>query len=260
MPTDPREVLSRVVDPPTRTERFGPGEHQVYDVYEPAGRAQPTAIVLVHGGFWRAEYDRTHQRPLALGLAGEGYRAVQIEFRRTGMSGGGWPGTCDDVVSAVRQAVAGEGLDRYLLVGHSAGGHLAVWASHHDLPGLAGVVSLAGCLDLARVAELELDGDAAVVLMGGSATERPEAYAAADPAALGPAPVPVVNLHGLVDDLVPAEVGRSWFARAGLPGRDEHRELPGIEHYALIDPLAPTYPVLLEQLRRLDPATGSARG
>ena len=156
-PADPREVLTRSVPPPDHVLHYGPGPDQVADLRLPpglgvsavghgmsaAGRA-PALILLLHGGFWRAAFDRSHLGPLAAALAAESFAVCTPEFRRTGQPGGGWPGTFDDVALAVDRlpglvrtvlpggAAAVGGL---VLAGHSAGGHLALWAaSRHRLP------------------------------------------------------------------------------------------------------------------------------
>ena len=133
----------------------------------------PVLVLLLHGGFWRAAFDRAHLGPLAAALAGENFVVCTAEFRRTGQPGGGWPGTFDDVAAAVdvlpglaRSAVPGADADGWpvVLAGHSAGGHLALWAAgRHRLGphspwylaggprgvGVAGVVALAPVSDLA---------------------------------------------------------------------------------------------------------------
>ncbi|RIQ34967.1 alpha/beta hydrolase, partial [Jiangella rhizosphaerae] len=137
---DPREVLTRAAPPPSLTVTYGELPDQVADVWLPAGKAGPMAplVVVVHGGFWRAEYDRRHARPQCAGLAAAGYAVAAIEYRRAG-AGGGWPATFDDAATAldtvpalVADATAGGtarvDANRVVHVGHSAGAHLAVWA------------------------------------------------------------------------------------------------------------------------------------
>lgn len=267
--TGDRSVLDRPAPGPDEVLRHGPAEHQVVDLYLPASRPAGW-VVLVHGGFWRAEWDRTHLRPLADALRARGYAVALVEYGRTGMPGGGWPGTFDDVAAAldaVRRHVAtrpeartddpGTG-PRVALVGHSAGGHLAAWLLHRpeaapapSLPEVAGAVSLAGCLDLTAVADARLDDDAAVHLLGGSPTEVPERFAAADPALLGPTPEPLVVVHGEADEQVPVAVAHAWWAAAATPGRDRLVLLEGVGHFPLIDPEAPAFDVLTGELGRL---------
>ncbi|TDC57064.1 alpha/beta hydrolase [Jiangella ureilytica] len=249
-----------------------------------AGRTVPL-VVVVHGGFWRAEYDRTHARPQCAGLAAAGYAVAAIEYRRVG-AGGGWPATFDDValaldtvpglvVAATTGGPVAVDLSRVVHVGHSAGAHLAVWAaSRHRLPAgsrwasrtggqarpieggsltgdatLAGVVSLAGVLDLAAAAALELGDGAAPELLGGDPTTRPERYAVADPMRLVPPAVPVVLLHGTEDRQVPPGLSRRYAAAAGP--RITLRELPGVEHFGLIDPASAAWPAVLDAVATL---------
>lgn len=208
-------------------------------------------MVLVHGGFWRTGYDRTHLRPLAAALAGEGHRVALLEYRGTGADGGGWPTTFEDVRAGLAALHAHEEVTDLVLVGHSAGGQLAAVLAHHHPEGVVGVVSLAGCLDLRMTAGLGLGDGAAQALLGGEPEQAPTAYAEADPVALG-APVPPVRLvHGLDDDRVPVEVSRSWMDRVGRPGTDLLVELPYCEHFGLIDPLRPAFTVLTEQIGAL---------
>lgn len=259
MSTSPdRGVLGLRGPDPSRTVPYGPAAHQVYEVHEPPG--EPHAwVVLVHGGFWRAEWDRVHLRPLAAALAEEGYAVALVEYVRPGLPGGGWPATGDDVVAAVAAVGRDEaGACPVVLVGHSAGGHLAVWALHRvgeaeasTVPGLAGAVSLAGCLDLHLVHRLGLDGDAAAALMGSTPAADPTAWDAADPARLGRAPYPVVVVHGDQDEQVPLEVARSWWEQAGDPGRDRLVLLPGVTHFPLVDPTHPARTVLRDAIEGL---------
>ncbi|MFK5635791.1 MULTISPECIES: alpha/beta hydrolase family protein [unclassified Ornithinimicrobium] len=257
MSTD-RGILDRPGPQPARTESYGPAPHQVYEVHEPS-TAPRAWVVLVHGGFWRAVWDRTHLRPLAAALASEGYAVALVEFARSGMVGGGPPGTFDDVtaaLAAVRREEAGA--LPVVLVGHSAGGHLAVWLLHQPaaapVPGygpVVGAVSLAGCLDLTTVADLGLDDGAAHDLMGGTPADLPEAYSLADPARLGPTPSPVVVVHGTTDDRVPVAVAESWWSAAATPGRDRLLLPEGADHFAMIDPASTAYPLLTGELARL---------
>jgi acetyl esterase/lipase len=253
-----RGILDRPGPPPARTVPYGPAPHQVYEVHEPTTPARAW-VVLVHGGFWRAAWDRTHLRPLAAALTREGYAVALVEYTRTGMAGGGWPGTFDDVVAAVTTVRTRESRALpVVLVGHSAGGHLAVWLLHQQattgLPGVGpvvGAVSLAGCLDLRMVAELGLDEGAAQDLMGGTPAGVPRAYAVADPTLLGPTTCPVVAVHGTADDLVPVAVTESWWSAAATPDRDLLVRPEGLGHFALIDPTATAYPLLTTAVGRL---------
>jgi acetyl esterase/lipase len=152
--SDPRDVLDRPAPPPTTSVRYGEGREQVVDLWRPVvDPAAPTAgppdppdrpapvIGLIHGGFWRAEYDRHHVRPLANALAAAGYAVAAIEYRRTRRRSPGWPGTVEDVRAALTRLpdLVEAAFDRpagpVLLVGHSAGGHLALRAALGGLTG-----------------------------------------------------------------------------------------------------------------------------
>jgi acetyl esterase/lipase len=262
---DPREVLSRPAPPPDTVLHYGGLPEHVADVYLPtASQDNHTLVVVVHGGFWRVEYDRLHVRPMAQALAAAGCTVASIEFRRTGQPGGGWPGTFDDVARAVdlvprlvAEAV-GTALPRVVLLGHSAGGHLVTWAaSRPSLPpgspwfrsdaGAALVVDLAGVCELRHAHQLGLDDGATRDLLGGGPDDVPDRFAVADPAALLPG-APVVVLHGTKDPLVPIQVSRAYVAamtEAGAGDRVRLVELPGLEHFALLDPLSPAWAAVL---------------
>ncbi len=171
--------------------------------------------------------------------------------------------TTDDVRAAVERMptlvaeVAGRPTGRTLLTGHSAGGHLALWAgSQAKVNNLAGVVSLGGVCDLGRADELRLgrsgDDGAVSALLGGRADQQPERYAAADPMRLPPPPAPVVLIHGVEDYIVPVELSRRYADYATARGADVTLvALPGVEHFGPTDPLSPAWPHVLTALHTL---------
>jgi acetyl esterase/lipase len=262
------DVLSRPAPPPDLVLTYGPGPEHVADVRlppRPGGPPQAPAqlVIFLHGGFWRAAYDRTHTGPLATALAAAGFAVCVPEFRRTGQRGGGWPGTFDDVATAVdvlpalvREAAGGDMIrDRpALLGGHSAGGHLALWAaSRHRLapeanwrtaPGqTSGVVALAAVSDLAACDALGLGQGAARALLGGGPGRHPDRYRQADPMRLLPVGCPVRLVHGSADDRVPCGMSRGYLAQASAAGDDTALDvLPGAGHFDVIDPLSPWWP------------------
>jgi acetyl esterase/lipase len=245
---DSREVLTRPAPPPDLTLPYGPHPDHVIDVRLPAGASGPL-VVMLHGGFWRSAYDRTHTGPLTSALAAAGYVVATPEFRRTGQEGGGWPGTFADVAAAldaVPGLLAPYASDPPVVVGHSAGGHLALWAASRPEARMGAVVSLAGCADLVMCSTLDLDDRATDLLLGGTPDSVPDRYALADPARLPTPAVPVTLLHGTADERVPIAVSRSYAERTGAP----LWELPGTGHFALIDPLSPVWPRMLEALAR----------
>ncbi len=228
---------------------------------------------FLHGGFWRVAYDRSHTGPMATALAAAGYVLCVPEFRRTGQPSGGWPGTLEDVAAAVNQApglvreAVGPGViadGPALLAGHSAGGHLALWAAARHLlgpgsawrpaQGVRGVVVLAGVSNLAECYDQGLGGGAAAALMGGGPLDFPQRYRAADPAVLLPLGCPVRLVHGSLDDAVPAAMSRGYAALARAAGDDTTMaELPGTSHVDLIDPLSPAWPVVMAAFQALAP-------
>ena len=238
-----RALLDRVAAPPDRTVAYGEDPAQVYDVREPSEALGVTArgvtLLVVHGGFWREEYDRTHAGAQAQAFSEEGYHVAVGEYRRTGMPGGGVPGTLDDIATLVAAVRADPSLpDPLVLVGHSAGGHLVAWAANQPwAAGLAGVVALSGCVDLGAVDLLHLGDDAAQDFLDGEPSETPEAWAAADPMTSLPPRVPVRLLYGREDAVVPVSVSDDYLARARSLGGDVVRYvLDNCGHFSLIDP------------------------
>ncbi len=226
---------------PDRSLRYGPHPSQVIDYY---GTSGPRVIVL-HGGFWREAYDRTHLTASAAALARLGFAVALAEYRRIG-GGGGWPGTFDDVARALAVAWDGGG---QVVLGHSAGGHLALWAAHRE-PGLVDrVVAVGPVADLGAARRLGLSAGAVDELLGGEGE-----LDQVDPARLLPARRPAVILHGTDDPDVPVEISRGYVAAARaahVPGAADVilRELPGTGHFGPLTPGSATFPVLLTALK-----------
>jgi acetyl esterase/lipase len=245
-----RSVLTRWAPGPDETVRYGPEPDQVIDVRRPAGGPVRGLVVFFHGGFWRAEYDRMHVRPLAVALARAGYVVATPEFRRTGDPGGGWPGTIDDAVAAGEAVVGLVGADlRPVLAGHSAGGHLALLAAAAMAAAghpPAGVLGLAPVSNLVDAYERDLDAGAVRALLGGGPDDVPDRYAAADPMARLPLGVPQVVIHGHNDAVVPLEMSRTYAAAADAAG-DPMRliEIADADHFDLIDPESPVWPEVM---------------
>ena len=210
----------------------------------------PSLVVVVHGGNWRPDIESDMTQPLAEALAAEGHRVWNIEYARPGMEGGGWPGTGLSVRAAVRAAVRSAGRRPVVVVGHSAGGHLALWASRDT--GVAGVVPLAGVCDLARAARDPDLRDDVEALLGGDPDERLELLADASPIAGLPLGVPVIAVHGTSDTLVGIEHSRTYVEAARAAGDDaELVELAGADHRALRDPDSPAWPAVRDSVARL---------
>jgi dipeptidyl aminopeptidase/acylaminoacyl peptidase len=222
-------VLTRPAPPPDYTLAYGPHPDQVIDVRV----GGPALVIFLHGGFWRPEYDRAHTGPLATALVAAGFTVATPEYRRTG-----WDDLSADVAAAVataHQAATGP----VVLAGHSAGGHLALWATPHA--DVRAVVALAPVADLYRAFELDLDGGAVRDLLGGDPVTMPERYVAATPAV--PLGRPILLVHGDGDRHVPVGLSREFAALAQEAG-DQVRliELGGVDHFAVIDPQSEAWP------------------
>jgi acetyl esterase/lipase len=199
------------------------------DQYAMAYGDGPTAVVI-HGGFWRAQYKEPIMAAFCGGLAQFGFCAWSIEYRRVG-AGGGYPHTLDDVSAAI-----GAAPEPQVAIGHSAGGHLALWAAAEGL--VPAAVSLAGVCDLAAGARDNL-GNGAVRAFD------PELHADADPTQRLPIDAELVLIHGTDDDIVPVEQSRQFAARSGA----ELIELPGTGHFEVIDPRSAAFQVIAERMR-----------
>lgn len=255
------EVQSLPSRQPDRVVSYGDGPDQDAQIWLPSNPADPVPmVILVHGGCWLEAYDRSHLRPLATALAERGYAVLLPEYRRVGQAGGGWPGTFHDIALALdalaELSIPGVDTGSSVLVGHSAGGHLALWAAGRDRLGTGDELYLAtpflprGVIGLAAITDLVgyAGGDnscqrVTTEFMGGSPEEYPGRYAQASPASLGTS-VPTILLHGDADAIVPP--GQA----AALDGA-EVRMIDGAGHFDLIHPGTPAFQALLEALAGL---------
>lgn len=215
------------------------GEHpsQIAELFEPAGEQRGTAV-LIHGGFWRAAYDRHLMDGLCRDLAARGWSAWNLEYRRLG-DGGGWPGTFEDVEDGIGAVGASNTL--LLAIGHSAGGHLALWAAARRL--VTHAVAQAGVVDLAEAARLGLSGGVVDELV------PPGLYDRASPAAMLPLGVPQLLVHGEEDDTVPVAMSRAYHAAARAAGDDASLvTLPGVGHFEHLDPASDAWRAVVEWL------------
>lgn len=247
---------------------YGPAADQfgVLEVPEGAGDESPVAVVL-HGGFWRSHRTVDMTAPLAADLAARGFAVWNLEYGRVG-GRGGWPTTLTDVAAGIDvladlAGTRGLGLQRLLVVGHSAGGHLALWsAARRSLPAGApgadprvlptAVVSLAGVVDLAAAARDDLGDGAAAGFLGGSPEDVPERYELASPAQRLPLGVPQLLVHGDADEHVPIDHSRTYRDAALAAGDDVSLlELPGVDHLAVIDPASAAWAEIAPRLSAL---------
>ncbi|MEU1181321.1 alpha/beta hydrolase [Streptomyces sp. NPDC005820] len=268
---------------PDATAAYGDHPDQVIDFYAPKGEAGPGGsvplVVVLHGGAWRAPYDRRHITPFADFLARRGFAVANVEYRRgaEGPAGAGtppvagrWPDTFDDVAAALDAlpALVGRVLPqadarRTVLTGHSAGGHLALWAAaRHVLPAdsgwrtagpaaLRGVVALAPIADFTVAEKLDVCGGAARQLLGGEElfTER---LPYADPALLLPTGIATALVQGRTDLVVPEPVAEAYADAAAKAGEVVGLTLlEDVGHFPLIDPVADACAVVAEEIAQL---------
>lgn len=262
--------------PAAHRESYGSDPLTFGDLYLPSAGGPHPVVILIHGGCWRARHDLSYIGPLAAALAHLGLAVWSLEYRRIGNPGGGWPGTFQDVARGADHLrnLAGRfpfALGRVLAVGHSAGGHLALWlAGRRRLPGgsvlatdgplpLKGVVSLAGIPDLARAALALVCGGSPVDLMGGAPDRVSERYAQGSPSALIPLGVPQRLIHGAGDDLVPVAYVRPYESQAREAGDDVRMTIiPEVGHFELTDPTSVAWPTVRHAILELaGPTSGS---
>lgn len=241
-----------------RTIPYGPTADHEGDLYAPA-TARPAVVCLLHGGFWRMPYGRDQMAAVAEDLVGRGFAVWNLEYRRLGKDGAGFPGTMDDVDlgidSLARLPALGfdVDLDRVIVAGHSAGGHLALWAGGRA-PSRAvrvrAVAGLAPIADLDRAYALRVGGEVVAELLGGTPAEHPDRLRAASPMEMLPLGVRQLILHGSDDEAVPIGLSRRYARAAEAKGdRIELIELPGTGHMEFLDPSTDAHAALCRWLR-----------
>ena len=236
-----KDILSII---PPRADRrliYGSDPHQFIELRIPKAKPPYPLVMNIHGGFWRALYSLDHAGHLCAALTEKGFLTANIEYRRVGNEGGGWPGTFEDISKAysfLMQQSAKEHIDskRVVVMGHSAGGHLAVCLAAHDHT-VRQVVSLAGVLDLQKAYNLHLSADAVVELMGGAPSAVPDHYKEGDPMQLAVGTAHQWLLHGTADDIVPCEFSEAYAKRKKQrKEKVDFMPLTGAGHFELIDP------------------------
>lgn len=250
---------------------YGKSKFQFGDLRLPrsGGYSLHPVVIAVHGGYYRARYGLGYLGHVAAALTAAGFATWNIEYRRLGYRGGGWPGTFSDVAAAADHlealaAVYPLDLSQVVAIGHSAGGQLACWLagrhrisaqqplhSERPLP-IRGVVSLAGVLDLRRAWDLHLSHGIVRRLLGGTPEQVPERYDIASPLALLPLGVPQILIHGTEDTSVPFEISERYAAAARAKGDQvQLLALPGAGHFELVDPRTPEWQSVLQSVRKV---------
>jgi acetyl esterase/lipase len=246
--------------------QYGDDPSQWGELFLPEAATTRGVVVVIHGGYWRSQYGAELGEPLARDLAMHGMAAWNLEYRRAG-NGGGWPHTFEDVLAGIDKlrdiaGTHGLSLDKVVALGHSAGGHLAVWAAGRTKLAqlgapdadrqlvrknddgavhLTGVVSQSGLLNLADAEKFNLSNGAVSNLLGGSSEKYPKRHKYVDPMSAVPLRIPVYAVHGMEDDTVPMSQSESYAGAAKAAGSPvQLLKVPG-DHFALIDPKAAAY-------------------
>jgi len=269
----PASLVAVPYPEPDRRLAYGPDSSQFGELRIPRGRGPHPVVALVHGGCFKAQYATLRDLgALAAALTADGIATWNVEYRRLGQPGGGWPGTYLDVGRAVDhlRTIAGQyelDLGRVVVVGHSAGGHLAMWtAARGRLPrtsdlrvdgplAVRGVVDLAGPLDMtANIAGYEsLCRDSVITtLLGGTPASVPDRYAQASAIRLLPLGVPQVIVVGSHEEFVPLPLVRAYEQAARGAG-DSVRviHVEGAGHFEIASPRAFTWPRVESAIRAL---------
>jgi acetyl esterase/lipase len=239
---DSRDILT---DPPPPAAgarvAYGSGPLQFGDLRVPAGAGPCPLAVVLHGGYWQSTYNLIHMGHMCIALAEDGIATWSLEYRRVGDPGGEWPAAGEDVGLALSQVgqLPFDHDGRTVLVGHSAGGQLALWAGKRTR---LAVVALAPVSDVRDSAKRRGPESAPARFMA------PDRYADGSPVELLPLGVPQIVIHGTVDDSVPFEMSERYVEAAG--GEAELVVLEGTGHFELIDPQAPEFSVTLDAIRR----------
>jgi len=242
------DILTLAPPPADARVAYGSDANQFLDLRLPSPKtaAGPRPLVVnIHGGFWRARYDLVHAGHLCAALTAKGLATANLEYRRVGNAGGGWPGTFEDLRAAYNFLVQNArkynlDLDKMVVMGHSAGGQLALCLAAHE-SAIRRVVSLAGVVDLEHAYQLHLSHDAVVEFLGGTPAQVPEHYREADPMRLSIPQAQQRLIYGSADEDVPPEFSRDYVA-AKQKRTDKEKEdarlvaISGASHLDLIDP------------------------
>jgi acetyl esterase/lipase len=271
VPMSLQDYLALTGPQPDRHVAYGPAPSQFVEVFQPVGEGPFPVVVLIHGGCWTVEFGGiTQMRNMAGTLKAQGIAVWNVEYRRHDEAGGGYPGTYQDIATAVdrlREEAPAHRLDagRIVAAGHSAGGHLAQWAaSRHRLPAwspawtpdplaLPTVISLGGLADLRHQAALiHSSCERSAAQLAGTPTDaRPDVFADTSPAELLPAGIRTILIHGEHDIVSPPSTGTAYAARAKAAGDPaDVIVLPGASHYDEVAATSPAWAIVEREIRR----------
>ena len=262
------ELLSQPEPPADFRLSYGDNALQYADLRIPDGDGPHPIVVLIHGGCWKAEYNSGHLAAMAQAITEAGMATWTIEFRRIGDENGAWPETFNDVSKAIDWLpnIAAEhelDLDRVVLAGHSAGGHLALWAAarhklaadsplyvENPLP-LKGVIGLAPAADLELTYRNQTCSGTSQLLIGGTPEEFPQRYHDGSAAALLPLGVPQLIINGDQDGGW-LTVSKAYKEKARLQGEDVELIVPvNAGHFELVMPVSSAFPIVLESIETM---------
>ncbi|MGA9529079.1 MAG: alpha/beta hydrolase [Terriglobales bacterium] len=258
------DILTLPPPPADARIRYGTDPNQFFDLRLPSsghsrdaksGKSSPL-VINIHGGFWRSRYSLDHSGHMCAALTAKGIATANLEYRRVGNDGGGWPGTFDDIRKAYSVLAQNEqhhnfDLKKLLVMGHSAGGQLALCLSAHE-SGVQKAISLAGVLDLKRACELHLSNDAVEEFLGGTPSQVSEHYREADPMQLSIPHATQVLIHGSADDIVRVDFSRDYVAAKHKQKENvELCEISGAGHFDLIDPRSPAWKTVEQSVLQL---------
>ena len=268
----PQDILTASPPPADARVAYGSDPNQFFDLRLPSRKNSTQnknkessattypLVINIHGGFWRAKYSLDHAGHLCAALTAKGVATAHLEYRRLGNEGGSWPGTFADIRSAhsyLLQNAARHNFDprRVVVMGHSAGGQLALCLAAHE-PGVTRVVSLAGVVDLQQAWKLHLSNDAVVEFLRGTPNEVPDHYREADPMQLSIPQARQWLICGSADDVVPPAFSRDYVAAKKKRAQSENEdanllEIGGAGHFDLIDPSTSAWKSVEETVMRL---------
>lgn len=259
----PADVNALPSKPADQRIAYGTDALQFADLRLPKSKGPHPVAIIIHGGCWVSQFaDLQNTAAQADALRDAGVATWNIEYRRNDNPGGGWPGTFQDAGRAadhLREIAARYNLDlkRVVTVGHSAGGHLALWlAARARLPktselyspkplAIAGVVVNGGPGDLEAAREhmkSPCGGDVISGLMGGAEAQVPQRYAQGSPVRLLPLGVPQIFITGEHDQVVPANFADDYGAKARAAGDAvQHEVVGGVGHHEYNAPRTPAF-------------------